>query len=538
MTNYRSKIRKFIFLFTALTIFIVTPYLAYADIIAKTAKYAINTVKFISGGAKVEATSLATGAKHTIKHGVSASALGQGIGAGIVQLAVTSGAGIAFEAITGLALDAVDWVMDPENNAVKYREKNNSSSRGGCPDYASTGKTFLKGLKLRKDIEISRSSGDGGKTYTVACKYTSDNWFSDYYIYTELGNGWKKLSYDSIAQKELELAQAGNTAAQNDIVNITKDKAQKGELDDVLDKSPEEKNENDKQCPAGYYKVSDGSCKKKQRDEPEKTCPPDQIKIGDKCIKKPDGDDGNNSKCECCEELLSALAAMAEMNAKFYKSSFENDEQMISKMEKINDNLIKADEKLKQLVEQSKQTKQSIDDLAKQQKLDFKELKEKIDSLKDTLHKDNEKIIKQLDEIDDELEKQTQKLNAIDEKLQKIEEELEEVNENLKKMQLCNVTEFNKKVCDFFDWIQKERVQDNEDNKITPLETTINWQTLAQKAYLTLPANCPANPTFSTFIGVISFPVDFMCRGLQMFSPILMIWASARAISIIGSTNI
>ena len=113
--------KKYAIVFLSLLLVVSLPFAAHANIVTATGKYIINAVKHAPGGAKVEATNTATAAKHVIKHGVSAADLGKSIGAGIVGFGVGTGAGLAFKAITGLALDAVDWVLDPANNRVKYK---------------------------------------------------------------------------------------------------------------------------------------------------------------------------------------------------------------------------------------------------------------------------------------------------------------------------------------------------------------------------------------------------------------------------------
>lgn len=114
--------KKYAIVFLSLLLVVSLPFAAHANIVTATGKYIINAVKHAPGGAKVEATNTATAAKHVIKHGVSSADLGKAIGAGIVGFGVGTGAGLAFKAITGLALDAVDWVMDAENNRIKYTE--------------------------------------------------------------------------------------------------------------------------------------------------------------------------------------------------------------------------------------------------------------------------------------------------------------------------------------------------------------------------------------------------------------------------------
>ena len=309
--------KKSVIVFLSLFLFVSAPFHANANIVTTTGKYIINAVKHAPGGAKVEATNTVTGAKHVINHGVSSAALGRGIGAGIVGIGVASGVGLAFQAITGLALDAVDWVMDPANNQIKWKQK----GEGGIGLDAQAGYSWtvnnvapliklptpaavaaeLEGRAVGSDIisvkrisfkrinsttyhlflEIVRTGG----TYKPAYEITR----VDDPNQKETGTPssyYKSLPLVDLAKKTLELADGGQVDSQKTIEDYVTNLAKDGELDNELDnatditepENPEEPNP----------------------DEP-KECPSGTVKLDNVCVKIPDSDSDEPLFCDSSE---------------------------------------------------------------------------------------------------------------------------------------------------------------------------------------------------------------------------------------------
>lgn len=298
--------KKFAIVFLSLFLVVSLPFAAHANIVTATGRYLINAVKHVPGAVRVDATNTATGAKHVIKHGVSSADLGKAIGGGIVGFGVATGAGFAFKAITGLALDAVDWVMDPANNQLKWKEKGDGgagvatgeylyapyhvqndkygSASAACAIgykkfYESIGYTGVSAV-LTGTTRCYIKHSQGGTDQTIVSSYNPN------YDPSVPADGYKKIPLVDLAKKLLEQADAGNAAAQIDIEIHVTNIAQNGDLDIELDnatditepENPEEPNP----------------------DEPQQ-CPSGSVKVDDVCVKIPDSDGDDPLFCDSSE---------------------------------------------------------------------------------------------------------------------------------------------------------------------------------------------------------------------------------------------
>ena len=285
------------------------PFAAHANIVTATGKYIINAVKHAPGGAKVHATDTVTGAKHVIKHGVSSADLGKSIGAGIVGFGVGTGAGLAFKAITGLALDAVDWVMDPANNRIKYTVDNTDDGSVGASNqyrYGVGGVYYSTPEAACLAQNTGSSKKDGVRqngTNIWSCLLIDVNgvgvWGADvtrevnpiYDPSAPSGSSTeeKYIPIDTVAQQVISNAEAGNAAAQIDIEIHVTNIAQNGDLDIELDNSsditPSEEPENPEE----------------PNPEEPKECPSGSFKVDDVCVKIPDSDDDKPLFCDSSE---------------------------------------------------------------------------------------------------------------------------------------------------------------------------------------------------------------------------------------------
>jgi len=292
--------KKFAIVFLSLCLVVSLPFAAHANIVTSTGRYLINAIKHAPGGAKVTATNSVTGAKHVINHGVSSADLGKGIGAGVVTFAIGSGVGFAFQAITGLALDAVDWVMDKENNRVKWKEKGEGGGAGGATSspyvYSYLGIQYF----TAQDFCRGWAPSNGHNPNTIRSKVVGVEWICISEAGTNVAYAGpqsnpaydpnaptteeKYLSLDTLAQKILDLADSGNAAAQIDIEIYVTHIAQNGDLDIELDNSsditPSEEPENP---------------------EEPKECPSGSVKVDDVCVKIPDSDDDKPLFCDSSE---------------------------------------------------------------------------------------------------------------------------------------------------------------------------------------------------------------------------------------------
>lgn len=441
--------KKIAIVFLSLFLVVSLPLAAHANIVTTTGKYIINAIKHVPGGAKVDATNTVTGAKHVIKHGVTSQALGQGIGAGIIQFGVAGGLGLAFEAITGAALSAVDWMMDTENNQIKWKNKNEGGGGGdseflwGNPAYSVP---YIYSTHLAAAEAACKASGLFFVTiyaqYARCGKTPNATTWTSIPIgkipnpnYGEQPDMWKKLPLNELAAKTLDLADGGNALAQKDVEDYVTAIAKRGDLDTALDNATDVTKPDDPTEP----------------EKPKKECPVGTIRVGDICIALPDDlPTGEQGQCGiCCAQLIAILAEMAKMNEQFYEKSLDNDAQALIALNQINAQLNQLTLDFNALLAEVKLTNQTLTEINNNQELHFNELKQKADELKLAIETGDASILAALADVQSAIDLTNLKLD-------KLNINLEKVIEHLERMQKCEETEFNKKICEFIDWVKQE----------------------------------------------------------------------------------
>lgn len=440
--------KKILITFLSFVIFIAPPF-AYAGI----GKYIINTVKHTPNAVKVSATSTATGAKHVINHGVSSNAMAGAIGGGLVSMAVGGGVGLAFEVITGLALDAVDWVMDAENNELKWKEKGAGSGSSGsnsaqyryciantcyytpetaCRAVVAASPNFV--YHSYRTVSPNSFVCRAGYGESKPDDFMSINFSLNPDYNPNSSDEYQKIPLPTLAQKTIDLANGGNKTAQKTVEDYVKKIAERGDLDAELDAATDI-TKPEKECPINYEKVGNACIKKPT---PEKECPADTVRVGEKCIKKPKEEEDGQNCGGCCDEMLSALGAIADMNAQFYDNSLDNDATMLSALNAINDNFANMSSDFNDLLDAANLTNDKLSEISTK----LADFNVALDALKKSIDDGNADILAKLADVDASI----QDTNAL----------LDKVNDNLEKMQKCEETEFNKKICDFIDWVQGE----------------------------------------------------------------------------------
>ena len=512
--------KKISLIFLSFIIFIAPPF-AYAGV----GKYIINTVKHIKGGAKVEATNTISGAKHVINHGVSSGALGGAIGAGIVSITVGGGVGLAFEAITGLGIAAVEWLLDEENNQLKWKEKGDGDDYYW---YDYNGKMFTtakaaavsncQGRQNSSQVEKMQNNQTQMIITCVKTNYGTDG-AAIFRSKDPVSKDWQTIPLPTLAQKTIDLANQGKAPAVKTIEDYVKKIANDGKLDAELDASTDI-TKSDKECSAGYEKVG-SICVKKADDE--KVCPADTVKVGNKCIKKPEKEDGDPTQCgDCCDEMMEILGAMAEMNAEFYANSLDNDAQMLVNLQLVNDQLEQLSNNFNDLLDEARQANQTLTEINNNQTLHFNELKDAIQS-------GNADILAKLAEIQAAIDLTNLKLDAVNLNLEKI-------NDNLEKMQKCEETEFNKKICDFIDWVKQEPDASEDSGAVDIIDKSEGIS--VDKNRINFSNQCPAPKTVS--INVVGFPVSYelnyqpLCDFFVMLNPFVIGMGGISSALIIG----
>ncbi|CAM9313785.1 hypothetical protein [Acinetobacter bereziniae] len=171
-------------------------------------------------------------------------------------------AGVALTVAVNELLDGIDWVMDPANNQIKYKEKTDSISNSDEFYYyekfdsdnewkSNNYESILKSYTAHWNNgnyngwgEITGNRGCNLQNNVVACDViykNYPNWVAPVYIQKIANPNYdpsklndKSLPFDTVSQKVIDNAQAGNTDAQvatvaaaQDILNEAQNDAEK-----------------------------------------------------------------------------------------------------------------------------------------------------------------------------------------------------------------------------------------------------------------------------------------------------------------------
>jgi len=441
----RQLFKKVMVCFLAIQLAFFSPVSANAASPAGWTFSGFDVVAGIVSAVKNGTKATATVAKSPIVSKVGKGILGGAIAGAAIPLAISQ--------LSGIALEAVDWVLDPENNAIKYRDKVGDSvcwNYGGTT--APTKEALCRSLARTDNFTVVSTGGNG---YDCMVGTTVVSSFS---CQAGTPSPWQSIPISTVADKIYDNAKTGHADSLAAVTTAVADLTKEGEYDTPLDLSKPE----DKTCEAGYVKNSAGECVKK--DEP-KTCPAGSFKVGDICIDPPEPKE-DGSCGECCEQLLQAISALADLQTVLNQKLLDSDDKTRQELVKVQDkiDLLSSDLKnvndnIVRLTYEAKKINSTLEQLDENQELRFKNL---IDTIKQANKEllDSDKITQEkLDKINDILNKSLDEFKETNKKLDK-------VNENLEKMQKCNETEFNKKMCDMADWFQQKFDKPDDDGKV------------------------------------------------------------------------
>lgn len=419
----------------------------------------------------VSAIKNGTKATATVAKSPIVSKVGKGILGGVIAGAAIP---LAISQLTGIALEAVDWVLDPANNAIKYKDKSlvnggyywawsamsNNMSDANFNLYGATSpeSACIKFATAQKYdfAKVTDITASTAKCWWVGS--SSPNASVKVVYYKPQSTDYKTIPISTVAYKIYDNAKTGHADSVAVVTTAVADLTKEGEYDTPLDLSkPEEKT-----CEAGYVKNSAGECVKK--DEP-KTCPAGSFKVGDICIEPPEPKE-DGSCGECCEQLLQAISALADLQTVLNQKLLDSDDKTRQELVKIQDkiDLLATDLKdvnnnIVKLVDEAKKLNTTVEKLDENQELRFQKLT-------DTINAANKELLDSDKITQEKLDKTNELLTQSLDEFKKTNEKLDKVNENLEKMQKCNETEFNKKMCDMADWFQEKFEQPDEDGQV------------------------------------------------------------------------
>lgn len=464
-------------------------------------------------------SAIKNGAKATTT--VAKSPVSQKIAKGIAG-GVIAGVAIplAISQITGIALSSVDWVLDSANNQIKYK-KPSVYSDFGCETYklssvysspAATCTALAKYYGKNAATPVSTGRNEVYSFYD--CLSGTERIGSATCKAGALTDDWGTISIPTVADKIYDNSKTGHADSVSVVTTAVADLTKEGEYDAPLDLSKPE----DKTCEAGYVKNSAGECVKEEK---PKTCPAGSVKVGDTCIEPPKPDDEEDSSCgDCCEQLLEAISALATLQTALNQKLLDSDDKTRDELLKIQDkiDLLATDLKdvnnnIIKLVDEAKKLNTTVEKLDENQELRFK-------NLTDTIKQANQELLDSDKITQEKIDKTNELLTQSLDEFKKTNEKLDKVNENLEKMQKCNETEFNKKVCDFVDWFQ------DEPTKPTDEKPTIKDIEAQNSNKIDMSGSCPSpyQINFSVFGHSQNNSISYqpLCDALEMLKPIFV----------------
>ena len=194
-------------------------------------------VSAVKNGAKATAT--------VAKSPVSAK-IGKGILGGVIAGAALP---LAISQITGIALTSLDWVLDPANNAIKYRDP---TALGTCT--ANVGGINYSGdISVIENAYLAHLKQDNETTYLVSRNLRDAPYVGYYLSYaaTQPADTWgyvvgctaagtsdyKSIPIPTVAQKIYDIAKSGNTNAQADVTSAVTELVNSGAYDTPINQA-------------------------------------------------------------------------------------------------------------------------------------------------------------------------------------------------------------------------------------------------------------------------------------------------------------
>ena len=458
----------------------------------------------------------------------------------------------ALSLAVGIAEDAIDWVLDPANNAIKYRK---------------IGGDTIKAIQVEGGTyPIVYSEMDACKAYYsgTGSTCTSYNVVNDYYIegcaktktdptsycttvgyYVREENKWKSVSATTVANKLYSMAKSGNASAQADVTSAVTQLVNSGTYDTPINQA-----------------IQDA--------------------INNGTLPKDDTSNPTNPQIDT-SSIIAAIESLASSFASAISDAFNgitsvintSIDKLLNKQEQMQGELVNVGSKVDSVGGQVVGVGDKVDnvggkvvgvgDAVKDVGGKVVGLNDSVDKVGDKVVGVGDKVTGVGDKVDAAGEKVGTKVDSVGEKVTTVGDKVTGVGDKVdaagektaeaikestaeitKKMDETKPKDFElpafcswaSKVCDFIDWYKKDPQDEaNDEINITEKPTPpFDIDTLALKPYISLPAECPANPAWSFMGGQIVLPLNIVCDGFSMASWLVMAFAWLRGLVIVGST--
>lgn len=141
----------------------------------------------------------------------------------------------AISIIAGLGGAAVDWVLDSDNNAIKYKTKTNTNTNTQYDAYCYDRAIIIYGSTALNKVTYVSSDTNG-----ILCSITFVDGSVGYMLTgfpSETPDSYKTIPISTVAQKIVDMAKSGNTSAQADVTAAVTELVNTGAYDTPINQA-------------------------------------------------------------------------------------------------------------------------------------------------------------------------------------------------------------------------------------------------------------------------------------------------------------
>ena len=459
----------------------------------------------------------------------------------------------AFQLLTSYALDSVDWLMDPENNAVKYKPKGKGGIFRIKGNFFGVGERELFGstvdavcsqyFSFTKSLDSVQSEIKNGKTYNTKivgsiCYAGLDGNYFWNATAEKILSDYKSLSIPVLSNKVYDVAKGGDVIAQTGVTESIKDAVNAGELDKIINEAVRAS------CP--YSTHYDGS-----------SCVADVIKT----------DEADNTNLIPIPTFMSAMLQNLWQDVQGIKSVINTSiDKLLNKQDQIQGELVNTGSKIDSVGGQVVGVGDKVDNVGGKVVGVGEAVKDvggKVVGLNDSVDKVGDKVVGVGDKVDATGDKVGTKVDAVGDKVtgvgadvrgvgdkvdvagektaEAIKESTKEITKKMdetkpKDFELPAFCSWATKVCDFIDWVKEP----NEKQETEPVDIQMPDMPQMESTDLNFGGQCPQN--FDIDIDLFGKPVKFTLFDSSVFCQFLSDWiripvifaASLTAVYILG----
>ncbi len=462
----------------------------------------------------------------------------------------------AISIIAGLGSDAIDWVLDPANNAIRYKvpvdqikcykvsqpsgiNTNFTSVDQACR--AVTTSVYAQSFALDSEYMCQRTAANGFESYarvvSTSCPST-------------MQSQWRSVPIPTVAQKIYDIAKSGNTNAQADVISAVTELVNNGTYDTPINQAIQDA-------------INNGTLPK-DTDTNNPTNPTNpQI---------------DTSSITAAIQSLASSFASAISNAFNGITSVINTsiDKLLNKQEQIQGELVNVGSKVDSVGGKVVGVGDKVDNVGGKVVGvgdAVKDVGGKVVGLNDSVDKVGDAVVgvgdkvtagtdadgTKVDTVGDKVtgvgadvrgvgDKVTAGTDAVGTKVDAVGDKVadavkDSTKEITDKMEQTKPKDFElpafcswaSKVCDFIDWVKKDPELPPDDN--TPLvkddKDSSFVDEYANKSYVNFSGQCPAPPVFNIFGGQITFPMEIVCKACEQMSWVFISFAWLRAVMIV-----